>query len=189
MTNFTRDAIKKAFIELLNERPYHKITVKDVVTRCGINRNSFYYHYQDLPALAEEIGKEAGEKIISRFYSIDSMEECLNEAALFLLANRKTILNLYRSEDREMLERNIWQVCDCLVDKYRENAFGCVRLSEEDLRIISAHVRSLCFGQMMNWLEQGMPESIKYDIPRICELSRLVLSGFLEGLNETKTRK
>ena len=26
-----------------------------IVEECGINRNSFYYHYQDLPALIEEM--------------------------------------------------------------------------------------------------------------------------------------
>ena len=55
MANFTRRAIKEAFTSLLEERPLNDITVKDIVERCGINRNSFYYHYQDLPALIEEI--------------------------------------------------------------------------------------------------------------------------------------
>ena len=47
MTNLTKKAIKESFISLLNERPYNKITVKDIVDGCGINRNSFYYHYHD----------------------------------------------------------------------------------------------------------------------------------------------
>ena len=55
MPNFTKKAIKETFIELLDERPLNKITVKDIVEDCGINRNSFYYHFEDLPALVEEI--------------------------------------------------------------------------------------------------------------------------------------
>ena len=43
MANFTRRAIKEAFTSLLEERPLNDITVKDIVERCGINRNSFYY--------------------------------------------------------------------------------------------------------------------------------------------------
>ena len=54
MPNFTKKAIKETFIELLDERPLNKITVKDIVEACGINRNSFYYHFEDLPALVEE---------------------------------------------------------------------------------------------------------------------------------------
>ena len=55
MPSFTRNAIIASFLKLLNERPLHKITVKDIVEDCGINRNSFYYHFEDLPALVEAI--------------------------------------------------------------------------------------------------------------------------------------
>ena len=41
MPNFTQNAIKQAFIKLLDERPLKQITVKDIVEECGINRNSF----------------------------------------------------------------------------------------------------------------------------------------------------
>ena len=56
MPNFTRKAIKESFLKLLSQRPLSQITVKDIVEDCGINRNSFYYHFADLPALVEEIG-------------------------------------------------------------------------------------------------------------------------------------
>ena len=58
MPNFTKKAIQETFITLLDERPLNKITVKDIVETCGINRNSFYYHFEDLPALVEEMVAE-----------------------------------------------------------------------------------------------------------------------------------
>ena len=54
----TKILIKKTFLELLEQRPLSQITVKDIVAECGINRNTFYYHFQDVPALAGEIIKE-----------------------------------------------------------------------------------------------------------------------------------
>lgn len=44
MPTFTKAAIKATFISLLNKKPLNKITVKEIVEECGINRNSFYYH-------------------------------------------------------------------------------------------------------------------------------------------------
>ena len=55
MPNFTEKAIKVSFMKLLNAQPLNQISVRDIVEECGINRNSFYYHYQDIPALIEEI--------------------------------------------------------------------------------------------------------------------------------------
>ena len=55
MASLTRRSIMDSFIRLLEERPVNKISVKDVVEDCGINRNTFYYHFADIPALVEEI--------------------------------------------------------------------------------------------------------------------------------------
>ena len=39
MANFTKKAIKESFLKLLNEKPMSRITVRDIVEDCGINRN------------------------------------------------------------------------------------------------------------------------------------------------------
>ena len=49
MAGFTKEIIIQTLLELLNEKPLAKITVKDIVERCGVNRNTFYYHFRDIP--------------------------------------------------------------------------------------------------------------------------------------------
>lgn len=44
----SRQMIKKAFAELLNEKDMGKITVTDIVERAGISRGTFYAHYLDV---------------------------------------------------------------------------------------------------------------------------------------------
>ena len=64
MPPFAKREIKNSFIKLLTERPISQITVKDIVEDCGVNRNSFYYHFQDIPSLLEEIIVEMTAKVI-----------------------------------------------------------------------------------------------------------------------------
>ena len=54
MPPFAKREIKNSFIKLLTERPISQITVKDIVEDCGVNRNSFYYHFQ--PSLVQTSG-------------------------------------------------------------------------------------------------------------------------------------
>ena len=49
----TKETIIDAFWQLLEEKPFNKITVQNIVERCTLNRNTFYYHFQDIPNLAE----------------------------------------------------------------------------------------------------------------------------------------
>lgn len=58
MMNRTELVIAKAFWQLLEEKPYSKITVKNIVERCEINRNTFYYHFHDIPDLLDRILKK-----------------------------------------------------------------------------------------------------------------------------------
>ena len=74
-TTLTKRAIKESFVNLLNERPLNKISVRDITDKCGINRNSFYYHYQDIPALMEEILTEQIDDIIEKYSGTDSLDE------------------------------------------------------------------------------------------------------------------
>lgn len=83
MANFTQKAIKDTFIALLEERPLSEITVKDIAVKCGINRNSFYYHYQDIPALIEEIVKEEAELILEKYPSVSTIVECFDALTEF----------------------------------------------------------------------------------------------------------
>ena len=55
----SRRLIRSAFLELLREKAYEKITVTDIVTRADINRSTFYAHYPDVRGLVEEIVGEA----------------------------------------------------------------------------------------------------------------------------------
>ena len=43
----TKRAISAAMKELMAERSMEKIKIGDIVERCGINRQSFYYHFKD----------------------------------------------------------------------------------------------------------------------------------------------
>ncbi len=47
--------IREAFMALLKEKEYTKITVTDIVTRADINRATFYKHYPDVRGLMESI--------------------------------------------------------------------------------------------------------------------------------------
>lgn len=44
----SRQMIKRAFAEMLNEKDIAKITVTDIVEKAGISRGTFYAHYMDV---------------------------------------------------------------------------------------------------------------------------------------------
>lgn len=51
----TKSLLKKTLIELLEERPFEQITVKELCQRAYVSRITFYTHYGDKYALVDEI--------------------------------------------------------------------------------------------------------------------------------------
>lgn len=55
----SRQLIKVALADLLQEKPLDKITVTDIVNRAQINRGTFYAHYADIPDVIQHLIQQA----------------------------------------------------------------------------------------------------------------------------------
>lgn len=172
MANFTRKAIKETFIELLEEKPLADITVKNIVETCGINRNSFYYHYQDIPALIEEIVKEEAEGIIKKYPSVNSIVECYDALTEFASHRKKAIMHIYRSVNREVFEKNLMMVSEYFVRDYVQTALSDEPISEKDKQAIINYYKCVSFGLVIDWLNTGMTEETAQSIRRIFLLKK-----------------
>lgn len=59
----TKKSIRHAFLTLLSEKPFEDITVSALSERAGINRKTFYLHYNSTRELFDEIRREEGGRI------------------------------------------------------------------------------------------------------------------------------
>ena len=172
MANFTKQAIKASFLKLLNQRPLSKITVRDIVEDCGINRNSFYYHFADIPALLAEIVTEQTEQLIQAYPSISSLDECFHVAFRFALDNKQGVMHIYRSANRELFTTNLLRLCEHAVQSYITTAFPADAVSESDRQIVIRFMKCQLFGLCVDWIEQGMTDAAYDDLHRMLQLSR-----------------
>lgn len=103
MSKFTKQAIMDGFIELSKQMPIDKITVKKVTDYIGITRNTFYYHYQDIYALLEEIVVTKAKKLF--VLDEDNLENSWKSNLRFMgqygKKNENFIRNLYQSMGRD----------------------------------------------------------------------------------------
>lgn len=110
MAQFTKAAILSSFMELLNERPFDKISVVDIAEKCGINRNTFYYYYADVYALVDEVFRAETQKLVEPELSCGSWQEVFLEATDFARKNRQAVYHLYNSAARDRLEDYLYEV-------------------------------------------------------------------------------
>ncbi len=68
----TRKAIRQAFLTLMQETEYQKITITGIAREADIDRKTFYLHYQSVEDLANEIVQDEADRIVRT--CLDSLE-------------------------------------------------------------------------------------------------------------------
>lgn len=177
MANFTEKAIQESFVRLLTDKPLSKITVKDIVEDCGINRNSFYYHYQDIPDLLVHIIEDEVNRLIDEYPTIESHSEAFTVAVNFALKNKSAVMHLYNSENRDVLERNLLILCENTISKYIDRIFTEQKLADDDRKIIIHVLKCELFGLIIEWLSRGMTSDIIQGYKRFSELMPQLLEA------------
>lgn len=158
MPNFTKRAIKESFWKLLNEQPLTQISVRKIVEECGINRNSFYYHFQDIPSLIEEIVMDAANALIQQHPSITSIDEGVEAAFRFTLDNKKAILHICNSVNRNIYEQYLMRICEYVVTTYFDTVFEKDIVSKSNRDIMILFMKCELFGLSIDWINTGMQD-------------------------------
>ncbi len=180
----TERVIQKAFIDLLNERPLNKITVKDITDLCGINRNTFYYHYQSVTALLEELCVREAQQVLEDYPRLNSIDECLGAAMKFALENKRAVMNIYRSENREIYISSLWRICENVSEAYLNPLLDAASVSPGDRELIIRYYKCLCFGLILDWISHGMKEEYIGDLQRLCVLKAGAAEDFIRRSRE-----
>lgn len=184
MPNFTKRAIKESFWKLLNEQPLTQISVREIVEKCGINRNSFYYHFQDIPSLIEEIVMDAANALIQQHPSITSIDEGVEAAFRFTLDNKKAILHICNSINRNIYEQYLMKICEYVVTTYFDTVFekGIVSKSDRDIMIL--FTKCELFGLSIDWINTGMQDDAIEKLKRLLLLCNGLSSEMIKRCRE-----
>ena len=170
MSLATKKELAAALKRQMARKPINKITVRELVAECGINRNSFYYHFADLPTLVETILKEDADQLIQKAGAISSLEECLGLAIDFTLKNKRAVLHIYSSVNRAHFEHYLDRVCTYAVTRFINTAAGNIPIQEEDRKLIIQYFKCLLTGYILNWMADGLRYDIRSQVSRLCTL-------------------
>lgn len=167
---YTRNMIRNVFIEMLDERPFDEITVTDLVTRCEINRKTFYYYYQDLYAVLTEIFESELETVLGGVKEHVTWEEGIAQAMQIALRHKRAVYHVYHSMQRESLEKYLYNVAGEVMRRYVERQNEGIHASQGDKDIITQFYQSALTEMVLNWIGQGMKEDGLEMIIRIGQL-------------------
>lgn len=158
MAQHTKNAIRRGFWELLNQRPFDRISVVDIAQHSEINRNTFYYYYEDIFALVEDVLDTERKKIREEYEGGSSMEQIYLRCTDFIRRNKRAITHLVNSSNRERLDRYFFRsTLDVMTGMVRRMSQG-LSISEGELQRIALFHTATLVGLEMAWILGGMKD-------------------------------
>ena len=117
MSKFTKLRIMDTFLELLNKKSLDKLTVKDIIETAEVNRNTFYYYFDDIYDLLHEVFKKQFNDFCNATKKETFYEEYVR-AADFITKNRHAMEHVYNSKDRDLIRIYIERVARIFVEGF-----------------------------------------------------------------------
>lgn len=173
-------------MSLLAEMSFDKITVRDIAARGGFSRNTFYYYYQDIYALAEDIFNEEIEKVSRKVQVYDSWQRAFFDATAFAASHKKAILHIYHSNSRNLLEMYYHKsVLTAMLAFVHQQASG-LDVPEQKLLALARFYAAALTGLSAEWLANDMRGELD---PLVDDLGELLDGNIRRSLERVSRGK
>lgn len=154
MSLTTKRALANSLKKLLSKRSFDKITVKDIVEDCGVNRQTFYYHFHDIYDLIEWIFQDEAEELVRNGLNYEDWSTGLTTLLQYLEENRALILNAYNSISHEVVANYVKKMlrpyAEHIVRKQAEAMDGPA--VDEDVSLVTDIFTMAASGLVMEWI-------------------------------------
>lgn len=101
----TKKLLSEAFKNLLKKKPFSHITVRELTQECGLNRNTFYYHFEDINSLLKWTLEWEAINVVKNFDLMLNYEEAIEFVMDYIEENDRFLSNIYYSVGQNELKR------------------------------------------------------------------------------------
>lgn len=163
----TEDLILKVFGELIYEKGFDRVTVKDITKSAGISRGAFYIHYEDKYALLSH----CEEKIVNELKSLacntihiennsskEQLEYFFTKIISYYKKNYLIVITLLNETRNSKLKDWIKQNLENNILKFYFDING-IKKSTIPMYYLSSYVYYSHFAIIFEWIKGGMKES------------------------------
>lgn len=184
----TKVAMSNALKEQLKKKKLSKITINDIASACNISRMTFYYHFQDIYDLTEWTLEEAAGRAIDENRTYDSWQYGFEDLLEELQGNQVLILNIYRSMDRERIERYLLKKAESLLMPVVEQESHGLPVNEENKRRVAIFYSYAFLGVLMEWIGKGMAAPPREVVKMVSAIVQGDFRNSLENLGKLETQ-
>lgn len=167
-----KESIAKAVRKLLTEKNVKKLTVKDIVEECQITRQTFYYHFEDIPDLFRWLLERGTERMLQEAKAQGSAEQELRYFFLVALNTAPYVKRGMQTNYRSELEHLLIEYALHFFEQIIEAEHLYQNYTYSEVRLILRYHSWAIIGILREWTEEDTK-----NLDRIVHQIYLLISG------------
>ena len=154
----TKKEIAAAFKSLMEKKPFEAITVSEITDACGLNRLTFYYHFQDKYDLLNWIYYNEVMMVFRKDLSFENWADNLKNTFVKLKENENYFINALAFNNIEF-QNYMFEASHELFSDMIDNMTRDSGIEAKDKDFISDFFAHGVTGMVIDWTRRGMKES------------------------------
>lgn len=167
--NITKKELAESLKRLASGRLFEHVTVGDIVKECGVNRQTFYYHFSDKYELLDWIYYNETFVPLTADISFGNWDEKLYELLQIMRANKAFYMNTIKCSDN-FFEEYLLKMLTTLFETAIEDLDARGQLTPEKKRLASKIFAHGLTGVVIEWAMGGMKADEKMIAENMKEL-------------------
>lgn len=182
MSLATKKELAAALKRQMARKPINKITVRELVAECGINRNSFYYHFEDIYALFKWMIEAEAVEIVKQYDLMMDYHEVINFVLDYVESNQYLLANAYNAIGQAGLKRFLYlDFISCLGMLIEQGAQKKnVVLDEDYKQFLCAFYAEAIAGMLLDYITDSKGRSREKVISYVERLLRSTLPAAIQ---------
>ena len=90
----TKKMLASSLKKAMENKPFSKVTVSEIITDCGVNRKTFYYHFDDIYALLKWMLEQEAIEVVKQMDLIDDHGEAIVFVMDYIDENENILKNI-----------------------------------------------------------------------------------------------
>lgn len=152
-TELTKKLLAESLKKCMRQKPLSKISIREIVEDCGVNRQTFYYHFKDIYDLVEWMFNQEALRMLKENMSFLTWEDSCLYLLKYIEENWDICICTLNSLGRSHLERffydDIYDILRSVIDE--TSADISIEAKYKDF---IAHFYTVSFAAiLMSWLK------------------------------------
>ncbi len=158
-SQLTKQALSNELKSLMETKPLNKITIHELVEKCGVNRKTFYYHFEDIYALLRWTLEQEAIDVVDKYDLISEHSKAIDFALDYIEQNITMLRNIVHSvgssEIRNFFYSDIYKPVYRLVCSVEERRR--LHVSDSYKAFLSKFLTEAIAGILMDFIEREAP--------------------------------